>query len=146
MIPHLKKIFENLVDLELDEEETQGLAMISLEGEKVNLKSCSMRGGEVEEWMSTVEDAMKSSIRGQTRLAIINYENDERKVWIIKHCCQVTLTVDAIFWTRMAEDNYLKPEKCEDEDEYGKMDEFIVRIILDLEDAISIIKTKINEV
>jgi len=35
MIPHLKKIFDNLVDLQLDEEEVIGLEMISLEGERV---------------------------------------------------------------------------------------------------------------
>ena len=63
-----------------------------------------MRGGEVEEWMHTVEESMRNSIRSNTRLAIIAYENDARKDWIIKFCCQVTLNVDAIFWTRMAEE------------------------------------------
>ena len=63
-----------------------------------------MRGGEVEEWMHTVEEQMRNAIRSCTRTAIVGYENDDRKDWIIKHCCQVTLTVDAIYWTRMAEE------------------------------------------
>jgi len=41
--------------------------MISMEGESVNLKSCSMRGGEVEEWMHTLEESMRYSIRISTR-------------------------------------------------------------------------------
>ena len=35
MIPHLKKIFENIVDLTLDDEEVIALEMISNEGERV---------------------------------------------------------------------------------------------------------------
>jgi hypothetical protein len=33
MIPHLKKLFENLVNLTLDDDQSQALTMISLEGE-----------------------------------------------------------------------------------------------------------------
>ena len=46
-----------------------------------------MRGGEVEDWMLTIEEAMKSSLKVATRQAIISYEMDDRKDWIIKHCC-----------------------------------------------------------
>ena len=96
MMPHLKKVFENLVEVELDEEEITGLAMISLEGEKVPLKSCSLRAGEIEEWLIAVEDSMKYSLKIQTRAAIMSYENEDRKDWITKFCCQVMLTVDSI--------------------------------------------------
>ena len=41
--------------------------MISIEGEIVNLKSCSMRGGEVEEWMKTLEESMRYSLKISTR-------------------------------------------------------------------------------
>lgn len=108
-----------------------------------------MRGGEVEEWMHTVEDSMRNSIRSNTRLAIIAYENDARKDWIIKFCCQITLCVDAIFWTRMAEEQYLFPEVLDPDDEdndYGKLDEFIIRIILDLDDAINLIRSNIEKI
>jgi hypothetical protein len=46
-----------------------------------------MRGGEVEEWMRTVEESMHYSLKIATRKAIIDYETDERKEWITKHCC-----------------------------------------------------------
>ena len=58
-----------------------------MEGEKINLKSCSMRGGEVEEWMRTVEESMHYSLKIATRQAIIGNENDDRIDWITKHCC-----------------------------------------------------------
>jgi len=41
--------------------------MISMEGESVALKGCSLRGGEVEDWMLTIEDGMKSSLKVATR-------------------------------------------------------------------------------
>ena len=41
--------------------------MISMEGETVPLKGCSMRGGEVEDWMVTVEECMKISLKNATR-------------------------------------------------------------------------------
>jgi hypothetical protein len=81
--------------------------MVSMEGEMIALKNCSMRGGEVEEWMSIIEERMQYSLRNATRTALIALEYDERKEWITKHACQVTLTVDSIAWTRMAEEQYL---------------------------------------
>lgn len=56
MQPHLRKVFENLVKLELESDETTAIAMTSAEGESVNLKNCVLRGGEVEEWMRIVEE------------------------------------------------------------------------------------------
>ena len=58
-----------------------------MEGESVALKGCSLRGGEFEDWMLTIEDGMKSSLKVATRQAIISYEIDDRKDWIVKHSC-----------------------------------------------------------
>ena len=96
--------------------------------------------------MHTVEESMRYSIKIATRQALINYETDDRKDWIVKHICQVTLTVDSINWTRMAEDQYLIPDNPQEDDEYFKMDEFVTRIVLDLEDAINLIRTNISEI
>ena len=41
--------------------------MISMEGENLALKGCSMRSGEVEDWMVVLEDTMKTSIKTATR-------------------------------------------------------------------------------
>jgi hypothetical protein len=91
-----------------------------------------------------VEESMHYSLKVATRAAIIGQEQDERKEWITKHCCQVTLTVDSIFWTRLAEEQYLLPDgPCEDED-FRPIEEFVMRIVLDLDDAISLIRTQIS--
>ena len=44
----------------------------------------------------------------------------------------------------MAEEQYLIPDNPTEEDEYGKMDEFVMRIVLDLDDAIDLIRTDIS--
>ena len=56
MMPHLRKVFENIVSLELESDETTAKAMVSAEGESVNLKNCVLRGGEVEEWLRILEE------------------------------------------------------------------------------------------
>ena len=56
MQPHLRKVFENLVKLELEQDEITACGMISAEGEVVTLKNCVLRGGEAEEWMRIIEE------------------------------------------------------------------------------------------
>ena len=77
---------------------------------------------------------------------MISYDNEERKEWIVRNSCQVTLAVDSVYWTRMAEEIYLVSDLFIDEDDQGKMDEFYIRISMDLDDAITLIKTNIPEV
>lgn len=106
-----------------------------------------MRGGEVEEWFHTLEESMQYSLKGATRTALIALEQEDRKDWIIKHSCQVTLTVDSVNWTRMAEELYLLSDTATEAEieELRPMDELVIRIILDLEDAIIWIKGDIED-
>ncbi len=46
----------------------------------------------------------------------------------------------------MAEEIYLVGDSLIEEEDQGKMDEFYIRISLDLDDAITLIKTNIPEV
>jgi dynein heavy chain len=85
MQPHLRKVFESVVRVELDSDETTATAMVSAEGEVVNLKNCVLRGGEVEEWMRIVEEQMRYSLKIATRTSLIHYENEDRKDWVLKH-------------------------------------------------------------
>lgn len=55
MQPHLRKVFENLVKLELEQDEITACGMISAEGEVVTLKNCVLRGGEAEEWVRSFQ-------------------------------------------------------------------------------------------
>lgn len=63
------------------------ISMISNEGEVVSLRNCSLRGTEVEEWMKALEESMKHSLKICVRSAMISYDNEERKDWIVKNCC-----------------------------------------------------------
>lgn len=96
--------------------------------------------------MKALEESMKNSLKICIRNAMISYDNEERKDWIVKNCCQVTLGVDSVYWTRMAEEIYLVGDSIVEEEDQGKMDEFYIRISLDLDDAITLIKTNIPEV
>ncbi|KAL4466850.1 hypothetical protein ABPG74_010447 [Tetrahymena malaccensis] len=111
VIPHLRKCFENIVKLEFDHLDT-AVGMISAEGEKVVLKGYQARGEEVENWFKDLEEAMKNSLRYVMRSALLKYDDEDtqRSQWVISFPSQVVLALDAIYWTKITEENYLSPE------------------------------------
>ena len=60
--------------------------------------------------------------------------------------CQVSLTMDSVKWIQQTETFYLLPDQPneEEQEEIGNMSDFCLKIILDLEDAINLIKSNIN--
>lgn len=58
--------------------------MISSEGEEVPLKNCILRSSELEEIMSLIFESMTSTLKYNVRISFLNYENDEKKDWILK--------------------------------------------------------------
>lgn len=54
--PHLRKVFDNIESLEFDVKENV-TAIVSMEGQAMQLKNCSPKG-EIEEWLISIEDAM----------------------------------------------------------------------------------------
>lgn len=85
MQPHLRKVFENIVKLDLDQDEFTANAMVSAEGEVVPFKQTSIKGVEVEEWMKWVEISMENSLKKATSNAFLMFENEDRKDWVLKH-------------------------------------------------------------
>jgi hypothetical protein len=47
---------------------------------------------------------MRYSLKICTRTSYINFENEDRRDWVLKHCTQVVLSVDSIYWTKIAEE------------------------------------------
>ncbi|XP_034941913.1 dynein heavy chain 6, axonemal [Chelonus insularis] len=93
---------------------TEILAMISPEGEKVNLgKNLKARGG-VEYWLKKVEESMFISLKRIMKLVINDYEEKEKQDIIISYPSQIVLTVSQIFWAR---DVHCIFEKIENTDE-----------------------------
>ena len=56
--------------------------------------------GNVEEWLSKVEDSMFSNLRRLTKAAITDFERKEREEWVLCHVSQVILTVSQMMWCR----------------------------------------------
>lgn len=95
--------------------------------------------------MSQVEEAMIQSIRVCFRNSFLQYDNEARNAWIQKNPCQIVLTIDSCMWVRLTEQFFLVSEG-EDPEDVGNMDDFCMKIILDLEDEITLLRTDLTTV
>ena len=105
MQPHLIKCFDNIKRLDFGDSPTSIdiFAMYSGEGEKVGLGKNLKARGNVEFWLGAVEDHMFKSLRELTKVAVQEYEEQERIHWIKTHATQVVITVCIIFWAKEIE-------------------------------------------
>lgn len=79
---------------------TDIVAMISPEGERVELTKGLKARGNVEDWLRKVEDAMFISLKKGMKKSITDYINNKREVWVKRHPNQIILTVSQIMWAR----------------------------------------------
>lgn len=85
MRPHLKKVFENMNDMEFEPDTTIS-AMYSGEKEKVPfMDKVDPRDKKVEDWMCEVEKMMYLSVRMVLKNSIEDYLVTNRPDWILKH-------------------------------------------------------------
>lgn len=107
----MRKCFENIVKLQFDSAENV-TGMVSGEGEVVPLRGYQARGSEVEDWLKTLEEQMRYSLKVVMRQAFIKYEqeNTQRKQWVLDYPLQVVVSLDSVFWTKITEENYLAPD------------------------------------
>ncbi|CAM9163466.1 unnamed protein product, partial [Choristocarpus tenellus] len=103
--PHLRKCFDNLVGLSFGEEpgSIDIYAMISSEGERVTLGKNLKARGYVEDWLSQVEQRMKSSLHGFMKAGLLDYDTKPRDEWVGDHPGQVVATVAQMTWARGTE-------------------------------------------
>lgn len=77
--------------------------MISGEGEKVDLASGPSAGqlrvrGNVEEWLTSVEQRMKKTLHDGLYYAFMERVNQSPEEWILKEPAQIVLTLNQIYW------------------------------------------------
>lgn len=85
MRPHLRKVFENMADLEFRNDKTI-VAMYSGEREKVAFyDTVDPREKGVEFWMGEVERMMFKSVRHALKRSIDDYTTKSRTDWILVH-------------------------------------------------------------
>ena len=92
MQPHLIKCFDNIKKLDFGDkaDSIDIFAMYSGEGEKVGLGKGLRARGNVEIWLGSVEDHMFKSLRELTKIAVGEYEEQDRIHWIKTHATQVS--------------------------------------------------------
>eukprot|EP00198_Chlamydomonas_reinhardtii_P006936 XP_001696272.1 dynein heavy chain 3 [Chlamydomonas reinhardtii] len=112
--PHLQKCFDGIRSLDFGEEGRTNdiLAMVSAEGERIglskNLKaswaSFNAARGSVEQWLGSVEAAMRMAVRGQARRAHRDYVTGPgRWDWVRVTPAQLVVVVSNIHWCRAVE-------------------------------------------
>ncbi|KAI9224248.1 dynein heavy chain and region D6 of dynein motor-domain-containing protein [Blastocladiella britannica] len=98
--PHLGKCFDAIKSLEFSPEpkSIDILAMLSPEGEKVSFVKPIKARGNVEAWLSAVEEGMFSTVRRLLKLALADFDPAERQSWLLEHTGQVVLTASQVMW------------------------------------------------
>jgi dynein heavy chain len=83
--PHLRKVFENMADLEFRSDKTI-VAMFSGEKEKIDfVDAVDPREKGVEHWIGEVERMMFKSVRHALLESVLDYEKKPRTEWILQH-------------------------------------------------------------
>lgn len=96
---HLRKVFENMVELEFMPDKTIA-GMYS--GEKEYIKTISIldpKEKKVEDWMGEVEQLMYDTIRWVLKHSIDDYTTRDRNDWILNHPGQCVLNGSQVHWT-----------------------------------------------
>ena len=102
--PHLRKVFENMADLEFRNDKTI-VAMYSGEKEKIGfVDTVDPREKQVEFWMGEVENMMFKSVRHVLKYSIDDYVKKSRPEWILVHPGQCVLNGSQVHWTTEVEE------------------------------------------
>lgn len=102
--PHLRKVFENMADLEFKDDDTIH-SMFSAEGENVAFaKKIDPKDRNVEFWMGDVEKMMITSVRAAFLKSVEDYRETKRIEWVLVHPGQCVLNGSQIHWTLEVEE------------------------------------------
>ncbi|KAM9858629.1 dynein axonemal heavy chain 10 [Aulostomus maculatus] len=114
---HIIKMYDNIASLRFDVEsngETVAGAMVSAEGEVMELKKPIPLEGRVEEWMPGVLLEMRRTNRLITKEAIFHYCEDRSRVdWMMLYQGMVVLAANQVWWTWEVEDVFKKVKNGE---------------------------------
>eukprot|EP01083_Nonionella_stella_P245320 852816_1 len=103
--PHLRKCFDNIYKLDLANDKSVSIKqMISGEGERVTLgKNLKCGRKPVEEWLGSLEQDMKKTLKKLIKNGVIEYEQQQRTDWIMNHKAQIVMSVSQIMWCKGTE-------------------------------------------
>ncbi|XP_063753564.1 dynein axonemal heavy chain 10 [Eleginops maclovinus] len=114
---HMIKMYDNIASLRFDAEgdgETVAKAMVSAEGELMELRKAVPVKGSVEEWMTGILLEMRRTNRLITKEAIFRYCADMSRVdWMLLYQGMVVLAASQVWWTWEVEDVFKNVKKGE---------------------------------
>ena len=104
---NLKTCFDNIYRLEIEEDSLAIKSMFSGEGEKVPFSKKPTARGQVEAWLSLVQDAMRETLQKLLKQGVTDFENPniDRKSWVTSHFGQIVATVSQIVWCYATEES-----------------------------------------
>ena len=102
--PHLRKCFDNMASIVFTSEKKSKsiIAMISADGERVEFSETVMAEGNVEFWLTDIENMMVKSLYDNCKLCWEEYPENalERRDWFFSNPAQLVLAVAQIYWTQ----------------------------------------------
>jgi dynein heavy chain, axonemal len=113
---NLKTCFDNIYRLEIEEDSLAIKSMISGEGEKVPFSRKQPARGQVEVWLTSVQEAMKETLQKYMKQGVADFENPniDRKSWVLTHFGQIVATVSQIVWCYATEESINRNEQDPD--------------------------------
>ena len=96
--PYLRNCFDAINKLEYKDNEIIGI--ISSEGEKVSFDKNIIPDGNVEEYLSKVEEEMILSLKKLMKSSFEDFKNCKREEWLTKWQSQIILTVSQTMWCK----------------------------------------------
>nr|XP_012154186.1 PREDICTED: dynein heavy chain 12, axonemal isoform X1 [Megachile rotundata] len=107
--PHLRKCFEGIHKLGFSEE-MDIFSMFSEDAEEVNVQeriSTTAARGCVERWLVQVEEQMVKSVRHEILMSYLDYEVNQRNVWVRIWPGMVVLCVAQIYWSMQVQNSLM---------------------------------------
>ena len=116
VIPFLRKIFEAIANLTINQDNGKTLItqMISPEKEVVDfIQPIVPHGGLVEAWLTALEKEMFQTMKAKMKEALINAPRygDKRQMWIFSHPAQTILAGGQCIYTDAVENALLEDSK-----------------------------------
>ncbi|MGH0158836.1 UNVERIFIED_CONTAM: hypothetical protein FKN15_061612 [Acipenser sinensis] len=114
---HMIKMYDNIASLKFQEGnngEMLATAMVSAEGEMMDLRQAIPAEGRVEDWMTAILYEMRRTNRLITKEAIFTYCEDRSRIdWMLLYQGMVVLVGTQIWWTWEVEDVFNKVKQGE---------------------------------
>ncbi|KAJ8284497.1 hypothetical protein COCON_G00033470 [Conger conger] len=136
---HMIKMYDNIASLRFEEGpngETLATALVSAEGESMELREAVHADGRVEDWMTAVLQEMRRTNRLITKEAIFYYCHKTSRVdWMLLYQGMVVLASSQVWWTWEVEDVFKKLKMGDKQalknyakKMHGQIDELVTRI------------------